>query len=45
MPIVCDRKTGAVKSAPTLTPEQNSRAWETILREYIKKHPEVLENK
>jgi len=45
MPIVCDRKTGTVKTVPTITPEQNSKAWEITLREYIKKHPEVLGGK
>lgn len=44
MPIVCSRKTGEVKTAG-MTAEQNNKAWEIILREYIKRHPDVLEEK
>lgn len=42
MPIVIDRKSGKVISAPRLTPEQNQRVWEIIVTTYIQKHPEVL---
>jgi hypothetical protein len=45
MPIVINRKTGTVSSDQKLSQSQNQQAWETILREYIKKHPEVLADK
>lgn len=41
MPIVINRSTGDVKS-PKLTQEQSQKAWEIIVREYVKKHPEIL---
>lgn len=42
MPIVLDRKTGEVLSSQKFTPQQNRKAWEIIIREYVKKHPEAL---
>lgn len=44
MPIRIDRKTGKVLITQKLTTEQNQKAWETIVKAYVKKHPEkVLE--
>ena len=42
MPIVIERKSGAVQSSQKLTPQQNQKAWELIVRNYIKNHPEAL---
>lgn len=41
MPIIADRKTGEIISAPKLTQEQRQRAWEIIVRAYVEKHPEL----
>lgn len=43
--IICDRKTGKILHMDKLTPEQNQRAHEFMLKEYIKRHPEILEGK
>lgn len=45
MPIVINRNTGTVTVEQKLPQDQNQKAWETILREYIKKHPDVLSDK
>ena len=39
--IVYDRKTGEITS--DMTPEQRQKAWEHIVREHVKAHPELLE--
>lgn len=41
MPIVINRKTGAVK-ALEITQEQRDALWGELLRNYIHKHPEAL---
>ena len=41
MPIVVSRSTGDIKS-PKLTQEQSQKAWEIIVRECVKKHPEIV---
>lgn len=43
MPIKIDRNTEKILSAPQLTPEQNQKAWEIIVKAYVKKHPELLQ--
>lgn len=43
MPIVIDRKTGKILSAPQLTPDQKQAAWESIVKAYVEKHPEKLQ--
>ena len=40
MPIVVDRRTGKIISAPELTQEQKDFAWEMIIRNWIKLNPE-----
>lgn len=42
MPIVIDRKSQEIISAPKLTQEQRNALWEHIFRAYLKNHPEVL---
>lgn len=42
MPIVMNRTSGTVQSSQKLTPQQNQKAWELIVRNYIKNHPEAL---
>lgn len=41
-PIVISRSTDALISVPALTSEQKNTLWESIVRAYIKKHPEIL---
>lgn len=41
-PIVMDRKTHEIISAPDLTQEQRNLLWEHIVRAYLDAHPEVL---
>ena len=43
-PIVIDRKTGAIKSAPVLTQNQRDTLWAEIVRNYARKHPEIFES-
>ena len=43
MPIVIDRKTGEILAAPELTSEQKQKAWEFIVKTYVEKHPEKLQ--
>ena len=43
MPIVIDRNTGKILSVPQLTPEQRQKAWATIVKAYVEKHPEKLQ--
>ena len=45
MPIVISRTTGNVSVEQKLPQDQNQKAWEMILKAYIKQHPEVLEDK
>lgn len=42
MPIIIDRKSGTAQSSQKLTQQQNQKAWELIVRNYIKNHPEAL---
>lgn len=42
-PIVIDRNTGAIKSAPVLTPSQRDTLWAEIVRNYARKHPEIFD--
>jgi hypothetical protein len=42
-PIVVDRTTGSIISAPELTPAQRDTLWGEIIRAYVRKHPEVFE--
>ncbi len=42
-PIVIDRTTGSVKSAPELTATQRDTLWGEIIRAYVRKHPEVFD--
>ena len=44
MPIVISRTTGEVLRAAPMTQEQTDLAWEFILRAYLEKHPEILQN-
>ena len=44
MPIVIDRTSGEVFATSELTPEQKQQAWEAVLRNYLKKHPDLFEN-
>ena len=41
MPIVINRKTGEV-NAPEITQEQRDALWGELVRNYVRKHPEVL---
>lgn len=41
MPIIINRKTGEVK-APEITQEQRDTLWGELVRNYVRKHPEVL---
>jgi len=38
MPIVVDRRTGKIISAPEYTQEQKDAAWEMIVRNWIQRH-------
>lgn len=42
-PIVIDRTTGAVQSAPELTATQRDTLWGELIRAYVRKHPEVFD--
>ena len=42
MPIRIDRKTGKALTTQKLTPEQNQKAWEIMVRAYVEKYPEKL---
>ena len=44
MPIVINRSTGKVVSAPALTPEQREAAWEAIIRAHVRRHPEIFQS-
>lgn len=44
MPIIVDRKTGEVLSAPKLTTAQKEELWEIVVRTSIAMHPEILLN-
>ena len=44
MPIIVDRKTGEVLSAPKLTAAQKEELWEIVVRTSIAMHPEILLN-
>lgn len=44
-PIIINRATGAVKSAPKLTQAQSDKLWEMIVREYARQHPEIFDRK
>jgi len=41
MPIVISRS-GTVLSAPEISQEQSNKMWETLVRNWAKKHPEAL---
>lgn len=41
-PIVIDRSSGAIKSAPVLTQSQRDTLWAEIVRNYARKHPEIF---
>ena len=43
-PIVMDRKTHEIISAPVLTQEQKNLLWEHIVWAYLDAHPEVLKS-
>lgn len=43
MPIVIDRETGKILNAQKQTPEQNQKAWEIIVKAYVEKHPQLLQ--
>lgn len=43
MPIRIDRKTGNLLTTQKLTPEQRQRVWEIIVRAYVEKHLELLQ--
>lgn len=42
MPIVIDRHTGEIISTPELSQEQKDAAWEIVIRNYVRKHPEIF---
>lgn len=42
MPIVVSRATGEIISQPELTQADRDRAWETVVRAFAKRHPELL---
>lgn len=42
-PIVVDRETGKLISAPVFTQEQKNKAWETIVRTHAQRHPELFQ--
>lgn len=42
MPIVVSRKTGQILSMPEYTQADYDRAWEALIRAYLKNHPEAL---
>lgn len=43
MPIVIDRKTGELLDAREPTTEQKQKAWEIIVKNYVEKHAEILQ--
>lgn len=43
MPIVISRATGEILSAQKIPQEQRDTLWGTIVKNYVKKHPEILE--
>lgn len=43
MPIVIGRATSEVLSAPKISQEQRDSLWGAIVKNYVKKHPEILE--
>lgn len=43
MPIVISRATGEILSAPEITQDQRDKLWGTIVKNYVKKHPEIFE--
>lgn len=43
MPIVINRGTGEILSAPEITQNQQDTLWGAIVRNYAKKHPEIFE--
>ena len=42
MPIVVSRATGEIISKPELTQADRDRAWEAVVRDFAKRHPELL---
>lgn len=42
MPIVIDRHTGEIISVPEITQERTNAAWETLVSNWLQKHPEVF---
>ena len=42
MPIVMNRRTEEIASSQKPSTQQNQKAWEVILRTYVKNHPEAL---
>ena len=42
-PIVVDRKTGKIISAPVLTPEERDKMWEQYIRCYVRRNPKIFE--
>ena len=42
-PIVVDRKTKQIVSAPTITQGQWDRLWEQYVRSYVRRNPEICE--
>lgn len=43
MPIVIDRHTHEVVCKPEITREMKDTAWEIIISNYVRRHPEILE--
>ena len=42
MPIAIDRHTGQMISKPELSQEQKDAAWGIIIRNYVRRHPEIF---
>lgn len=42
MPIVIDRHTGEIISKPEIIQEQKDTAWEIIIRNYVRRYPEIF---
>lgn len=43
-PIVVNRKTKEIISAPVLPPEQQDKMWEQYIRCYVRRNPELFKN-
>lgn len=42
MPIVISRATGEVLSAPDIPQDQRDKLWSAVVKNYVKKHPEIF---